>query len=228
MIDLTRLLRLPNSSFVGIDIGRDAVRMVELSRNKAAAFCLQNYGSEHLIAGTVDDEDIHDLEHVMAAAQRLWQRSHFTARKAAIGIPPSAVTTHVFATDQANTEGQREQLAEGHIAALLDYNVADACIDFCTIEPASMPSGQINMLVAAARRDCVEDRLAVAESLGLRTTVADAESYARQSALQLSGASENANPFAGMALAAGIDPAHLLVEASAYLVACGLALRGFD
>jgi len=246
VIELLRRLRLRNSRFVGIDIGRDAIRMVELSRNKAGAFSLQNYGGEHLIDGAVDDEDIHDLEHVMAAAQRLWQRLNFKAHNAAIGIPSGALTVHIFPTDQATTESQRETLAKEHIAALLDYDLADACIDFCTTDPTTTTSGQINMLVAAARRDCVEDRLAVAESLGLRTIVADAESYARQGALQLAGASittkdstdlsrqpiggasEMPNPFADMALAADIDPAHLHAEAPVYLVACGLALRGFE
>ncbi|ASU37401.1 hypothetical protein hmeg3_03200 [Herbaspirillum sp. meg3] len=246
MIELVRRLRLRNSRFVGIDIGREAVRIVELSRNKVGTFNLQNYGSEHLIDGAVDDDDIHDLEHVMAAAHRLWQRLNFKADNAAIGIPSSAVTVHIFPTDQANSESQREKLAEEHITALLGYDVADACIDFCTMGPPTTTSDQITMLVAAARRDCVEDRVAVAESLGLRTTVADAEIYARQRALQFAGASittndsaapsrqpigdvsQIPNPFAGMTLAAGIDPAQLHAEAPVYLVACGLALRGFE
>lgn len=228
MIDLARLFSSRHNAFIGMDIGRHAVRMVELSRGKAGAFMLQGYGSEELAVGAVGEDGIDDLDHVMAAARRLWERSDFKARKVAIGIPASAVAVHTFSARQAHTESEIEQLAREHIRTLLNYGIAEACIDFCLVEPVSRLVAQTEVLVAAARRESVEDRLAVAESLDLHAVVADAESYAADAALLRAGASGAADPFAGMALAAGIQAERLKKEAPAYLVACGLALRGFD
>ncbi len=228
MIDLARLFSFRNTAFIGMDIGRHAVRMVELSRGKAGAFVLEGYGSEALADGAVGEDGIDDLEHVMAAARRLWERSDFQARNAAIGIPAGAVAVHTFRTNRIHAESELETLAREHIAPLLDYRAAEACIDFCIVGPASLPAGQADVLVAAARRESVEDRLAVAEFLDLHAIVADAENYAAQAALLRAGAGGAADPFSGMVLAAGIDAERLRAEAPAYLVACGLALRGFD
>ena len=225
MFDFTRLFSSRTAAFIGLDIGRRAVRMVELSRHKSGAFVLQGYGSEHLADGAVTDDGIDDLEDVMHAASRLWERSGFKARKAAIGIPPAAVTEHTFPADRAHAEARLEVLAREHITPLLDYRVDDACIDFCIVGAASQLAGQVDVLVAATRKENVEDRLAVAEFLKLQVIVAETESYAAHAVHAAGG---RAHPFADMLLAGGIDAHRLQSEASDYLVACGLALRGFD
>ncbi|WP_050476419.1 type IV pilus biogenesis protein PilM [Herbaspirillum rhizosphaerae] len=222
MFDLSRLFLSRNAAFIGMDIGRHAVRMVELSRRKTGVFVLRGYGSEHLAEGAVTDDGIDDLEHVMNAASRLWERSAFKARKVAIGIPPAAVTERTFHAGRGQPDARLEALAKEHIAPLLDYHVTDACIDFCVLEAASQLAGQVEVLVAATRRENVEDRLAVAEFLKLHAIVAEAESHAAHVA------GGRANPFSDMVLAAGIDAGQLQAEGSNYLVACGLALRGFD
>lgn len=222
MFNFTRLFPSRTAAFIGMDIGRHAVRIVELSRHKSGAFVLQGYGSEHLAEGTVTDDGIDDLEHVMHAASRLWERSDFKARKAVIGIPPAAVTEGTFPTDRGHSAARLEVLAREHITPLLDYRVDDACIDFCIVGAASQLAGQVDVLVAATRKENLEDRLAAAEFLKLQVIVAETESYA------MHVAGRRVHPFSDMILAAGIDANRLQSEASSYLVACGLALRGFN
>lgn len=337
MIDLARLFSPAKNALAGLDIGRHAIRMVELSRHRNGQLQLQRYASETLADGAVSDEGIEDLEHVMTAAQRLWNKSGSDAGKVSIGIPASAITAHNFVIDHLPSATQSpasvEMLAREAIAPLLDYYIADAYLDFCITAPTSTTSttsttaGRHNVLVAATRKDTVEDRVAIAESLNLRAVIADADSYAAHAALSRSRAaaspsadtpallhldSQNArlslltdedvihaceyphqrlagtqvsaldiesnaaaaarelrtwqarhpghqidllvvsgihattpgliaalqqhcniavaiaDPFADMSLAAGIDAARLAVDAPAYLVACGLALRRFN
>lgn len=171
---------------LGLDIGRHAIRLVELSRNKSGPLVLQRYASESLLEGVISDDGIADLEQVMTAAQRLWQLSGSKASKVAIGVPAAAVTLHRFSPDQpaaATRPQQLETLAKAAIAPLLDYRIEDACVDFCITTPTSPTSGQAQIVVAATHKHHLEDRVAIAESLHLQAVVADADSYAAHAAL---------------------------------------------
>lgn len=318
MIDLVRLFSSRRNALAGLDIARDAVRMVELSCTKSGVLTLERYGSESLRADAVSDDGIEDLEHVIAAAQRLWQKTGCQAGKVAIGIPDRNLVMHTFSIPGEHDETALTTLAREHIAPLLDYHVDDACVDCCILDHDLQTPKPLKLLVAAARQESVGDRLAIAESLGLQVTVADADSCAAHVALTramvvpandalvlfhldgrdtqlvmydhgggvhtdhyagpadalastleqqaatatqqlqalrhgtqphqllLSGtgamtpglaaafqqhtgiATAVANPFRHMQLATGIDATQLAAEASAYVVACGLALRRFD
>lgn len=177
---------------LGLDIGRHAIRLVELSRNKSGPLVLQRYASESLLEGVISDDGIADLEQVMTAAQRLWQLSGSKASRVAIGVPAAAVTLHRFSPDQppaATRPQQLETLAKAAIAPLLDYRIEDACVDFCITTPTS---GQPQILVAATHKHHLEDRVAIAESLHLQAVVADADSYAAHAALARARCGRNA------------------------------------
>ena len=51
--------------------------------------------------------------------------------------------------------------------------------------PAAGAQGEVEVLIAASRKDKVEDRVAAAEAAGLKATVVDVESFATESALRL-------------------------------------------
>lgn len=180
---------------LGLDIGRHAIRLVELSRNKSGPLVLQRYASESLLEGVISDDGIADLEQVMTAAQRLWQLSGSKASRVAIGVPAAAVTLHRFSPDQpfaATPPPQLETLAKAAIAPLLDYRIEDASVDFCITTPTSPTSGQAQILVAATHKHHLEDRVAIAESLHLLAVVADADSYAAHAALARARCGRNA------------------------------------
>jgi type IV pilus assembly protein PilM len=56
-------------------------------------------------------------------------------------------------------------------------------LDFDVIGPVANSTEDIEVMLAAARREKVDDRVAIAESAGLKASVMDIESYAARSAL---------------------------------------------
>lgn len=175
-----RLFR--QNALTGLDIGRHAIRLVELSRDGGGSLALEAYGCEPLPDGVVNDDGIDDLEHVITAARRLLEKCGSRTGKTVIGIPSGAVATHIFRLS-SETETRLETLAREHITALLDYPAEDACIDFCRMGDTPAATAHIDVLVAATHRENVEDRIAVAESLHCNAVVADIDSYAAHAAL---------------------------------------------
>lgn len=181
------------NALAGLDIGRHAIRLVELSRD-GGSLTLEAYGCEPLPDGVVNDDGIDDLEHVITVARHLLEKCGSRTGKTVIGIPSGAVATHIFriARLSSGTEAQLETLAREHIAALLNYPAEDACIDFCRMGNASAATAHIDVLVAATHRENIEDRVAVVESLHCHTVVADIDSYAAHAALARSRGSDTA------------------------------------
>lgn len=194
MLSFPRLRLSRQNALAGLDIGRHAIRLVELSRDSGGSLTLEAYGCAPLPDGVVDDDGIDDLEHVITAARRLLEKCGSRAGKTVIGIPSSAVATHVFriARLPSGTEAQLETLAREHIAALLDYPAEDACIDFCRMSDAHAVTAHSDVLVAATHRDNVEDRVAIAESLHCNVVAADIDSYAAHAALVRSHGTDTA------------------------------------
>jgi len=168
---------------VGLDIGRSEVRMAEFSGHSAQAAQLEYCAREALPDGAIGDEGISNLRQVMEAASRLWGKSGSQARQVAIAIPSASTITQILALPAGSSQAQRTALAERHIESLLPYPLVQALLDFRIIGPTPNAPGQLDMLIAATRRDDVEDRIAVAESLGLQAVVADIDSHAALAAL---------------------------------------------
>ncbi len=167
----------------GLDIGRSEVRMVEFSGNSAQAAQLEYCAREALPDGAIGDEGISNLRQVMEAASRLWGKSGSRARQVAIAIPSANTITQILALPAGSSQAQRTALAERHAENLLPYPLAQALLDCRIVGPTPNAPGQLDMLIAATRRDDVEDRVAVAESLGLQAVIADIESHAALAAL---------------------------------------------
>jgi len=51
-------------------------------------------------------------------------------------------------------------------------------LDFCVVGPSSTSSGDVEVLIAASRREKVQDRQGLAEAAGLKPLIVDVESYA--------------------------------------------------
>jgi type IV pilus assembly protein PilM len=58
-------------------------------------------------------------------------------------------------------------------------------LDFQVIGPAPSVPDEVELLIAASRKEKVEDRVACAEAAGLKPVVMDVESYAAQAAFEL-------------------------------------------
>jgi len=185
----------------GLDIGRSEVRMVEFAGTCAPSAQLACYAREALPDGAIGEDGIDNLRQVMEAVSRLWEKSGSQTRQVAIAIPSASAITQILAVPAAAGRAQHAALARRHAESMLPYPLEQALLDFRVIGPTRDAPGQLDMLVAAARRDDVEDRIAVTESLGLQAVVADIESHA--ALIALAGklpAAQTSSPFALVSL----------------------------
>ena len=183
MIDIKALFGQGNPPLVGIDISTSCVRLVELAHGAKGELRLERYATEPLPRNAVTDGNIENMDQVVDVVRRVWKKSGTRARLAALGMPPASVITKKIILPAGLSEDQLEVQVESEASQYIPFALDEVSLDFDVIGPAANSADDIEVMLAASRREKVEDRVAIAEASGLKATVMDIESYAARAAL---------------------------------------------
>ena len=204
--------RLLGRGLLGVDIGQDCVRVIELVRRRGTLAC-RHCGSAALAQGIMLEGNIEDVQGLADALRQAWRDSGSGCIRVALAMPATALITHAIRLPAGLPEEQLEMLVELEAAHYMPFPLEDANLDFFTLGPAAPLAGkdglEIDVLLVAARRASVQRRLDAAKAAGLLAVVMDSEALALQAAMAQGG--WQTLPDGG----------------SAYQLAWGLALHGF-
>jgi type IV pilus assembly protein PilM len=183
MPDLKALFGGAAPPLVGLDISSTCVRLVELADGGKEGVRVERCATEPLPRGAVADGNIENLDQVVDAVRRLLKKSGTRARNAALGMPPTAVITKKIVLPAGLSEEQLEVQVESEASQYIPFALDEVSLDFDVIGPVAGSQDDIEVMLAAARREKVEDRVAIAEASGLKASVMDIESYAARAAV---------------------------------------------
>ena len=183
MINLGSLFGKSSPPLAGLDISTSGVRLVELEDAGKGELRLERFAAEPLPRGAVVDGNIENIDQVAEAVRRVWKKSGTKAKHVALGMPPAAVITKKIILPAGLSEDQLEVQVESEASQYIPFALDEVSLDFDVIGQAPASSEDMEVMLAAARREKVEDRVAIAEAAGLTATVMDIESYAARAAL---------------------------------------------
>jgi type IV pilus assembly protein PilM len=179
---------LPFSSktppLIGLDIGSSSVKIVELSQAIGGGLRLERYAIEPLPRGAVVDGNIDKIEVVAEAVKRAWRRAGCKIKNVSMALPASAVITKRIALPANLREEELEMQVESEANQYIPFALDEVSLDFQVLGPIPNAPDDVEVLIAASRKEKVEDRMAVAQAAGLKPIVVDVESYAMRSALE--------------------------------------------
>ncbi len=172
-------------SLIGLDISSSSVKMVELASDGKNGYRVERYTIEVLPRDAVADGNIVNLEAAAESVRRAWKKLATSTRQVAIALPASHVITKKIIVAAGQREEELELQVESEANQYIPFALEEVNLDFQVVGPAASSPEEIEVLIAASRKEKVEDRVAVAESAGLKPTVMDVESYAVLSAFEL-------------------------------------------
>jgi len=172
-------------ALVGVDISSSAVKMVELSAGGKGVYRLERYTIEPLPRDAVTDGNIVNMEQVSEGMKRAWKRFGGRNRNIALALPAAMVITKKIIVPAAQKEDELEITVEAEANQYIPFALDEVNLDFQIVGPAPNNPEEVEVLIAASRKEKVEDRVAAAESAGLKPAVMDVESYATQAAFEL-------------------------------------------
>ncbi len=169
----------------GLDISSSSVKMLEIVDAGKGAYRVDRYAIEPLAREAVVDGNINNLEAVAESVKRAYKRLGTRTKHVAMAVPTGAVITKKIIVQSTLREEELEMQVETEANQYIPFALDEVNLDFQVAGPSASGSDEQEVLIAATRKEKVEDRVAVAESAGLKALVMDVESYAQQAALSL-------------------------------------------
>jgi len=179
------VFRTKSPSLIGVDISSTSIKLVELSDAGNGAYRLERYAVETLPKDTVADGNIANLDQVSEALRRAVKRLGSHNRKIALALPAAMVITKKIIVPSGQKEEELELAVEAEANQYIPFALDEVNLDFQVLGPSPTNPEEVEILIAASRKEKVEDRVAIAEAAGMKPLVMDVESYATQEAFRL-------------------------------------------
>ncbi|KKW68612.1 pilus assembly protein PilM [Lampropedia cohaerens] len=179
MVAARSLFGAKQAPLLGIDISASSVKLVELSGGRRdGKITLERAAIERLEKGWVSEGNIENFDEVAEALRRLIKKSGTRTRNAALALPSSAVITRKIVLPSGLSEEELEIQVESEASHYIPFSLDEVSLDFCVVGPSKSSSDDVEVLIAASRKDRVQDRQGLAEAAGLKAVILDIESYA--------------------------------------------------
>ncbi len=178
------LLGRKHPPVIGLDISSSSAKLVELGQSASGEFVLERFGSEPFEKGWITDGQIEKFDEVAAAVRKLLLKSGSKTKQVAMAMPQSAVITKKIMLPAGLREQEMELQVEAEANQYIPFSLDEVSLDFCVIGPSPSSAGDVEVLIAASRKDRVQDRQGLAEAAGLKPVVLDIESHASRLAMR--------------------------------------------
>ena len=176
LLDL--LLGRKHVPMIGLDISSSSAKLVELGKSANGEYVLERMASEPFEKGWITDGQIEKFDEVAAAVRKLLDKSGTKTRLVVMAMPQSAVITKRINLPAGLRDEELELQVESEANQYIPFSLDEVSLDFCVIGPSPTSGGDIEVLIAASRKERVQDRQGLAEAAGLKPVVLDIESHA--------------------------------------------------
>ena len=169
---------------LGLDISSTSVKLLELSKS-GNDYRVESYGVEPLPENAVVEKNISDVDGVGEAIRRLIERSKTKVKFAAVAVAGSAVITKTIEMNAELSEDEMENQLQVEADQYIPYPLEEVALDFEVQGPSPRNEEQVEVLIAACRRENVEMREAALELGGLKAKVVDIEAHCMQRTFEM-------------------------------------------
>jgi type IV pilus assembly protein PilM len=159
------------------------VKLVELGQTATGEYVVERFGVESFEKGWIADGQIEKFDEVADAVRRVVHKSGTKTKHVVMAMPQSAVITKKIMLPAGLREEDLELQVESEANQYIPFSLDEVSLDFCVVGPSPTSAGDVEVLIAASRKDRVQDRQGLAEAAGLKPVVLDIESHASRLAM---------------------------------------------
>jgi type IV pilus assembly protein PilM len=184
MFSLDRWLGRRPDPVLGIDIGTCGIHLVELA-GPGWPLRIRHAGFEPLPQGAMRDGSIVMPDAVLDALRRVVKSSGTRLRDVALALSARSVMKKVVSLPQPLHEDDLEAEVDVEAGANLPFERTDIGIDFAVLGPSAGQEGFVDVMLVAARKEKIDERVTLAASAGLRPRIVDIDSHAVAAVIRL-------------------------------------------
>ena len=184
MLSLGSWFRRHQTPVLGIDVSPGGIHIIELVRD-GKGFLVAHFAQESLQPGALRDGGFSQMDALTESLQRGLKTSGTRLRTAAMALPSGAVIKKMLMLPMSLYEEELEMQVEVEASQALPFPLDEISLDFAVVGPSATNDDYVDVMLVAARKERIDERLALAEAVGLRPVVIDLESQAMAAALTL-------------------------------------------
>lgn len=161
---------------VGIDIGASAVKLVQLQESKKG-LQLKGLDREPLPPEAVVDDSIMDSSAVVMAIRDLIARNNIKSQDVATSVSGHSVIVRKISLPLM-TEDELEKSIQWEAEQYIPFEMSEVFLDYHILGPDPNDQGQMEVILVAAKKDFVDEYIAVFMESGLTPVVMDIDCFA--------------------------------------------------
>ncbi len=172
------------TAVLGIDISTAAIKLLELSQS-GARYKVESYAVAPLPQDAVVDKNIANIEIIANAIKMAVKQSGTRNKHACVAVAGSSVMTKIISMSGSLSEDEMEEQILVEADQYVPYSLDEVNLDFDIQGETEHNPEMVDVLLAASRRENVEDRVEALEKAGLKAKIVDVEAFAMENAFAL-------------------------------------------
>lgn len=168
---------------LGLDIGSSSVKMIllkEVRKRGQTGYALQSFGMKPLPPEAIVDGALMNSTAIVQALQDLIGELKVKAKEVAIGVSGMSVIIKKIQMPRMSQE-ELEESIQWEAEQYIPFDVKDVNIDTQILDAGNNDAtGQMDVLLVAAKKDMINDYTTVVSEAGLQPVVVDVDAFAVQ------------------------------------------------
>jgi type IV pilus assembly protein PilM len=169
---------------LGLDISSTTVKLLELSHT-GERYRVESYAVSSLPADAVIEKNVNDIDGVANAIRSVVNQSKTKIKTVAAAVAGSSVITKIIDMPSGLSEDDMETQLTLEADQYIPYPLEEVAIDFEIQGPSPESEGQVEVLLAACRRETIDARIEAIDAAELTPKIMDVEAYAMERAFGL-------------------------------------------
>jgi type IV pilus assembly protein PilM len=169
---------------LGLDISSTTVKLLELSFS-GGRYRVESYAVSSLPQDAVIEKSVNDVDGVSNAIRTVVAQSRTKLKNVAAAVAGSSVITKLIDMPEGLSDDELETQLTLEADQYIPYPLEEVAIDFQIQGPSPERDNQVEVLLAACRRETIESRVEAIEGSELTPKIMDVEAYAMERAFSL-------------------------------------------
>ena len=169
---------------LGLDISSTTVKLLELSYS-GDRYRVESYAVSSLPQDAVIEKNVNDVDGVANAVRSVVAQSRTKLKNASAAVAGSSVITKIIDMPAGLSDDDMETQLTLEADQYIPYPLDEVAIDFEVQGPSPERDGQVEVLLAACRRETIDSRVEAIEGAELTAKIMDVEAYAMERAYTL-------------------------------------------
>ncbi|MEQ1528408.1 MAG: pilus assembly protein PilM [Methylococcales bacterium] len=169
---------------LGIDISTAAVKVLELTKT-GARYRVESYAVAPLPQDAIVDKSIANVDIIAEVIKTAVKQSGSKIRQVAVAVAGSAVMTKVITMPASFNDEEMEEQIMVEADQYVPYSLDEVNLDFEVQKINENNPEMVDVLLAASRKENVDDRVDAITRAGLKAKSVDVEAFAMENAFTL-------------------------------------------